>query len=591
MRRSNLTSRLTTFLLATVVCLLLAVIGPMLLNPRASDEPFSGYALMASPRDLAFVSSTIRLSSAPDLTLDRGALYADGNATAGMPISRFVLDGAVFHLNASGLRTVASSFASMAGIEVPVGLTPLVEQFSAKAFDALILRRGTLIVAAADGSRESIHDIEAEISGWRKGQLAAKGSFSVRGQRVSFDAALTLPSDKQKASRWPLKALLKGDVLEATFDGHLSVSEDLQLSGETAIATPSLRRAVRAFGVPVPAADGLNASSIKGQMTWARRIVAVEQAKVTVDGNEATGNLALNLAGDRPLFDGTLAFSALDLTPYFEAVRARSFLFDRQTASWSAFDFTFPIIKHIDADLRVSAPKIALKGFGFGRGAATISMRSGKLLADIAELELHSGTASAQITANTNDLVPQYAVRGKIENFEAGHAGAALLGSTVLNGRSTLSLDLSSAGQTPAEVLRSLSGKAALVMAEGGRLTFDLKAFLGAARPGSALASGWNALTKGQTTFDQVEAQTVIRDGVLIGDRVLARSGATGISATGRVDLVEGTLDMRVATKPNVAADKPLQPDDMLGAQAVKVQGPWQGPSVRPAEAASDVAR
>jgi hypothetical protein len=128
-------------------------------------------------------------------------------------------------------------------------------------------------------------------------------------------------------------------------------------------------------------------------------------------------------------------------------------------------------------------------------------------------------------------------------------------------------------------------------MAEGGQLAFDLKAFLGAAKSGSALASAWSGLAKGQTTFDQVEAQTVIRDGVLIGDRVLARSGATGISATGRVDLVEGTLDMRVATKPNVAADKPLQPDDMLGAQAVKVQGPWQGPSVRPAEAASDVAR
>jgi uncharacterized membrane protein len=39
MRRRNLISRLTTFLLATLVCLLLAVIGPMLLNQRTSDEP------------------------------------------------------------------------------------------------------------------------------------------------------------------------------------------------------------------------------------------------------------------------------------------------------------------------------------------------------------------------------------------------------------------------------------------------------------------------------------------------------------------------------------------------------------------------
>jgi AsmA protein len=588
MRRRKIISRLTTFLLATFICLLLAVVGPMLLNPRAADEPFAGYAVMASPRDLYVVTSPIRLSSAPDLTLNRGALYADGNAATGMPISRFVLDGPVFTLNASGQRTMAASLDSLSGTSLLARLTPLVDQFTAMSFDALTLRRGTVNVTAADGSLESISDIEAELSGWRKGAVAAKGSFTVRGQRVSFDATLALPTEKRAPPRWPMKASLKGEILEATFDGHLDAAEDLQLSGQTEIKTASLRRAVRSFGVPVPAAEGLNASSIKGQITWARRIVAIEKAKVSVDGNEATGNLALNLTGERPLFDGTLAFSALDLTPYFEAVRARSFLFDRQTASWSTFDLTFPIIKHIDADLRLSAPKIALKGYGFGRGAATISMRSGKLLADIAELELHSGIASAQITANTDDLVPRYTLRGKIENLEAGYAGAALLGSAVLNGRSTLSLDLSSAGQTPAEVLRSLSGKAALVMAEGAKLALDLKA-LSAAKPGAVPA--WSTLAKGQTSLDQVEAQTIIQDGVLIGDKVLARSGTTGISATGRVDLVEGTLDVRLATKPNVAADTPLQPDDMLGAQAVTVHGPLQGPTVRPAEAASDVAQ
>jgi AsmA protein len=587
MRRRNLISRLSTLFVATLVCLLLAVVGPMLLNRRASDEPFAGYMVMASPRDLAVFASPVRLSQAPDLTLTRGALYADGNATTGLPISRFVLDGAVFYLNASGLRTATASFTGTSG-GAPFAVGPLIEQFTAMGFDALTLRRGTLHITSVDGALESIHDIEAELSGWRKGQLTAKGSFAVRGQRVSFDATVALPGEKRAPVRWPLKAAVKGEGLEAAFEGHLNVSEDLQLAGQTEIAATSLRRTLRAFGVPVPAAEGLNASAIKGQMTWARRVVAVEKAKVTVDGNEATGNVALNLAGERPLFDGTLAFSALDLTPYFEAVRARSFLFDRQTASWSAFDLTFPIIKHIDADLRISAPKIALKGYGFGRGAATISMRSGKLLADIAELELHSGTASAQITANTDDLVPHYALRGKIENFEAGHAGAALLGAAILNGRSTLSLDVSSAGQTPAEVLRGLSGKATLTMADGARVAMDLKA-LGAAKAGKAPA--WAALAKGQTSLEHVEARTFIRGGVLIGEKVLARSGGTGISATGSIDLVEGTLDVRLATKPNVAADKPLQPDDMLGAQAVTVNGPWQGPSVRPAETSSDVAQ
>src|SRR6516162_6783535 len=106
MRRKKLISRLTTLVLATIGCLLLALLAPLFLAQRSTDEPFLGYSVMASPRDLHVVTGAIRLSSAPDLTLSRGALYADGNAVVGTPISRFVLDAPVFTLNASGLKTV-----------------------------------------------------------------------------------------------------------------------------------------------------------------------------------------------------------------------------------------------------------------------------------------------------------------------------------------------------------------------------------------------------------------------------------------------------------------------------------------------------
>src|SRR4029450_1012508 len=99
--------------------------------------------------------------------------------------------------------------------------------------------------------------------------------------------------------------------------------------------------------------------------------------------------------------------------PYVEAARSQSFLFDRQTASWSAFDLSFPLLRHVDADLRISAPKVAIKGYGLGRGAATITVRSGRLLADIAELELYSGKVGVQVSVNANELVSRYTVGGE----------------------------------------------------------------------------------------------------------------------------------------------------------------------------------
>src|SRR6185503_17179198 len=153
MRRKNVISRFATLALATLACLLLAVLAPMLSIQRATDEPFSGYAVMASPRDMHVIAAPIRLSDAPDLTLNRGTLYADGNAAAGTSISRFVLDGPVFYLNASGLRTASSGFeASVTDVNAIAPL--LVDQLVAMGYEALTLRRGTLYLTSADGSWE-----------------------------------------------------------------------------------------------------------------------------------------------------------------------------------------------------------------------------------------------------------------------------------------------------------------------------------------------------------------------------------------------------------------------------------------------------
>jgi uncharacterized protein involved in outer membrane biogenesis len=380
-----------------------------------------------------------------------------------------------------------------------------------------------------------------------------------------------------------LKISLKGELLEGSFDGHLNAAGDLQLSGQIELASPNLRRVARWFGVPVSTADGLNAISVKGQASWARRALAVEDAKIAVDGNEASGALVLNVAGERPLLDATLAFHALDLTPYANAARSQSFLFDRQTATWSLFDLSLPIARHIDADLRVSAPKVAIHGYGLGRGAATVAVRSGKLVADIAELDLFGGRMSAQVITDANEIVPRYALRGRLENFEAGPAATALFGSAVVAGRSSLTVDVEGIGQTPTELLRQLSGKAAMTMPEGGRVTVDAKALR--AVPKVSKGAGWGALAKGQTSVEPVEVKALIRSGVLWAEPVRVRSGALGIAASGQVDLAGRTLDLMLATKPSVPTDRALTAADLSGAEAVTVRGSWQEPFVRARDA------
>lgn len=578
MTRKTLMTRLATLTVATLVCLLLVLLGPLFFSHRNTDEPFPGSQLMASPRDLFVLTSHVRLSEAPDVTLSRAVIYADGDGLEGAPISKIVLDGPVFTFNASGLRSAPVSFES-SGPADPATLGPLVEAVARLNFDTLTIRRGTVHVTTSAGTSETIGDVQAELTGRRKGQIAARGSFVVRGQRMAFDAILPSAPDKRTPLRWPAKFSIKGALLEAAFSGHADVAADVRLIGQTEVSAQSLRGVARWFGVPIPSSPGLNKTSIRGQFNWTGRTLAFEDAKVSIDGNEATGALAIKYDGYRPQVEATLAFNALELAPYLEAARAQFFVFDRQTSSWSPFDLSFPIITHVDADLRISAPKVVLSGIGFGSGAASINVQSGRMLAEIAELGVFSGTASGKVTADMNGLHPRFAVRGKIENLDTAQASRAVAGKLLLDGRATLTAELTAAGQTPAAVLTSLAGKASLTMTDAGKMGLDTQALRNAGKSDPIV--GWGPLAKAQANVDYMDVHVRIADGVLRSEHAIARSGALGLRASGSVNLVEGSLDVRLASKAGVPTDRPLKPADVAGAQGVTVRGTWSEPIVR----------
>jgi AsmA protein len=579
MKRKTVISRLRKLALAVLACLLFAVLVPLYFAERR-DEPFAISSVLASPRDLHAVTVPVRLSNAPDLMLNRGLVFAYGSAAQSEAISNMVLEGPVFTLNAAGLRaTVPGGGGSLPVAEYgPVG--PLIERLVTLGFDLVTIRRGTLHVTAFDGSLETISDIQAEVTGLRKGQIASRGSFTIRGQRLVFDATLGQPSDKRLPLRWPLKASLNGGLLQASFDGHADVAEDLQLIGVAEVSTPSLRRVGRWFGLPLYLTEGLNAAAIKGDLTWANRSLAFEKAKVSVDGNEANGRLAIHVGGERPLADATLDFASLNLTPYAEATRTQFFGFDIPSGSWSFFDFSLPLIRHVDADLRISARKVALRGHSFGQSGATITARSGKLQADITEVEFNSGTASAQVTAIMSEALPRYALRAKLENIEVGPAATQLFGAAPLTGRATVAIELTSSGYSAPEIVGRLSGKAGLTMSEGGRLALDLKALHETAKTRAAVR-GWTKLTKSHSSVDRLEARALIIDGIAFAEEMRARAGGVGLAASGRLGLGDGNMELRMMMKSNVPSDRPLKHSDLVGGEMISLRGPWQEPLVR----------
>src|SRR5690606_23452456 len=124
--------------------------------------------------------------------------------------------------------------------------------------------------------------------------------------------------------------------------------------------------------------------------------------------------LALNTSGPRPAIDGTMAFSQLDLAPYFTS-RALDQKFSlSRLITWPDWIEPAPtlLVEQVDADLRLSSELVTFGDHPLGRGAATISLEQGRLLADVAELELGSGArGSGQLSIDFAPAAPPIAIK------------------------------------------------------------------------------------------------------------------------------------------------------------------------------------
>ena len=505
---------------------------------------------------------TIELANPAGSRAGPATLPEDGSAS-------LIIDGGVFRI--AGGDT---------GEDVdPVMYTaPLVDAVRNLKFEKLAIRRGTVEITLPSGQTETLTNVTADLTTRRRTSLSLRGTGTLRGQDISFDVSGPSLLDSKAGASRALKAVVKSPLLQMSFEGRLVASDELRLQGQANVSVTSLRNAARWLGAAWPSGSGLQEMSIAGEVDWQAPALAFDKATFQLDGNAATGTLALAFGGNRPNLTGTLAFKTLDLTAYLAQELKGQFA---SLLPWfSTLDEQpLPIGGQLDADLRISASQVLLPGMELGRFAASVSLKSGRLLADIAEIGIETGQGSGQVTANLLDSPPQISVRGKLDGIDAARASTLLLGhSTALQGMSTITIDLTTRGDTTAELLSKLRGKAAVSLREGGRLGIDMKSLMEAAQ--KSKLEGWEIATRGQTTVDGLEAKLRVDRGVVASELVEAISGESRLKALGTVSLISRQIDIRVLQDASPAAAGRAQPS-ALPQDILVVRGPWSAPTIQ----------
>lgn len=592
------------YALAALVVLVFIVLGlsvPIFVGGKPQSIVLRNASVHAATPDTFVVSTPIQIASSPNVTLQKGTLSivndrgkppATGEAIAAMLSSgnaRLLLEDAtiVLDLVTSDPQTPATH-AVPTSINPDALTVPMLAALTRLGFSNLTIRRGVVILKRDTGGSEVMSDVRISVTAKRGVSLTAVGSFELQGRQLALDATLGLVSDRKDAIHLPLKATVKGALLDATIsDGHLTLGNRLQLTaGQAVVKVAGLRQTAGWLGSPWPGERGLNAFQAKGQLDWKDRTIAFNNAHFQMDGNDATGTLTLRWSNARPSIEGTLALKTIDLAKYAAPEKSGSFM-ERSGLGWLSAasqpgSLTLPLIRHVDADLRISADQVKAGTLPLGRSAASISIKDGKLLADVAEVEILSegGSMRGQITLDMAGLVPRYIVRGKLEATDTAKATGLVFGQPIMTGRGNIMFDLAGFGETIEQIASTLHGKTGIELPDGGTLAVDI-AQLASTASRTIELKGWGAAGRGETKVSRLTSKFGMQSGLLIAESFKATAGERLVTLTGEIDIrgrhVDSQLSVvRIVTNSSGTETVATDPTEIFG-----IRGPWSEPSIR----------
>ncbi|MCB1515328.1 MAG: hypothetical protein H6876_09995 [Hyphomicrobiaceae bacterium] len=550
---------------------------PMLLGSGLGEFSFNSAAVIAATRDSFTLTSPIALPAMPNIRIEAGRLSiassGSGTLASGTEIATLLAGGKAKLILDDAVLSIAPTQAGGTEPRKLQSLAPILSSLIGMSFSSLQMRNGRVQLGRDDDATESFANVTMEVTRVNSKQVRAYGGMDFRNRPVTFDIVMSTEAELQNAQQQGkatigrvLDVTIKSELLELKAAGTLSAGDQPQLSsGASTVLVSDLRKLAHWIGLEIGEGGGLGKFEARGPMEFSPTAVAFSDASYVLDGSEATGALTFKWGGSvRPAIDGTLAFKSLDIAPFLKASGGAdqtqgvpAFSLARYFALGASDRSPFPLVRQIDADLRISAANVSAGTVQFGRSAASFSMKDGILLADLAELEVgKGGRCGGQFGFEIDNGLPRYSLRGRIEAVDLAALANAFWSYTVLSGAGDVTLDLKAAGRQVTDIVASLHGKVGIRQAGSGQVGLDLKTLAATAR--AQKQEGWGGSTRGQTAIDGLTADFSLVDGQLVAERVSARAGDATLSAVGSVSFANRVGDVKVyITHPPVEGSKP----------------------------------
>ncbi len=367
-------------------------------------------------------------------------------------------------------------------------------------------------------------------------------------------------------------------LLNLLFTGSARLKDSLTYSGDVTIEAPDLRKLATAAGATLPPGDIYRTFKFTGQTSGGATDVLLKNATVKFDDITGTGEAALSL-GDKPRLTGTLSTSAIDITPYASASGAPAGDPTPATPGWGSTPVDLSPLKLADAALTLKAAGVRYDKFSFGPSNIAVTLTNGRLVADLKQTSLFSGTGSARLVADGSKAKPAIELKAKMDKLAVRDLLSASAGFTMLEGIGGLDIDIAGSGGTLQTLMSSLVGQ--------GQFAFDDSVLKGVNLTELAAAASTALTTKkfstsafsptAQTNFNALNAGFVMKDGVAVLTGMKIDAGSMTIDAGGALDIGRQELSLNLF---------PIFADKKAGLNGyglpMKLSGGWGGVKFAP---------
>lgn len=455
------------------------------------------------------------------------------------------------------------------------------------------LENGTVVYTdRASGRSETLTNIDLAVAlPSLDSPLKAEGEAIWKGEAVKIDLTAAKPRALMDGGASAVQASVASAPVNVGFDGTVTNAQPLAVGGTVKLDVPSIRKLAAWAAQPLEMpGTGLGPLSIAGKLDMKGPRIAFTDAQVRIDEIRGTGGVTIDTGGKVPAIGASLNVETLDLNPYLppEAEKKPSApggsggggSAGGAPADWSDEPIDMAGLRALNADLSFSAQAIRVREIKIGKSAVKVTLKDGRLVTDLSELNLYEGTGKALLTVDASKDVATIESNLTLAGVQAQPLLTDAADFKRLSGTAEATSTVTTRGKSERELVANANGNGAVTFKDGAVTGFNLAALLRDFNP-AALQKGFDEAQK--TDFAELAGTYTIKNGLLNNPDLRMLAPLIRVQGAGDVDLPKRTLNYKATPRLVASLEGQTGAADKSGFSVpILITGTWADPNIQP---------